>query len=116
VFRFLRPNVPEITVEQLDKDLREARFLVLDVREAWEYHAGHVPGAIHVPLGELGRRARDLPTDRPIAVICQSGNRSLSGVAHLTNAGFDGAVSVAGGTGRWARMGLPIESGASRGR
>lgn len=84
--------------------------LVIDVRESFEYAAGHVPGARLVPLGALPGAARDLPGDRPVYVICASGNRSLTAAGWLSQMGLD-ARSVAGGTAGWTRSGLPVVHG-----
>ncbi len=114
MFPFLRRRVPEITVDELDDLMAGGLVHVVDVREDHEFRAGHVHDAIHVPLGELARRVGSLPRDRRIAVICQSGNRSLAATDFLLQRGFEGAASVRGGTGAWARSGRPIERGSRR--
>jgi hypothetical protein len=83
---------------------------VVDVRERGEYLAGHVPGAKLIPLASVPARLGQLPTDRPVYVICASGNRSLTATAWMRSAGID-AYSVAGGTGGWARLGRPVIPG-----
>ena len=85
--------------------------LVIDVREPFEYVAGHVPGARLVPLARLGEVRSELPRDEPVYVICASGNRSLAAADFLAGAGIQ-AYSVAGGTGAWTRAGKPIVYGA----
>lgn len=84
--------------------------LVLDVREPHEYAAGHVPGALLVPLSTVNDTAGELPTGRPIFVICQSGNRSRVAAERLSRAGHD-ARSVIGGTGAWIGAGRPVVRG-----
>lgn len=84
--------------------------VVIDVREPFEYAAGHVPGAALVPLGQLQRHTAGLPRGVPVYVICASGNRSLAAAHDLTRAGVD-AWSVAGGTGAWTRAGHPVLRG-----
>lgn len=84
---------------------------VVDVREPWEYSAGHVPGAALMPLGSLARLAGDLPRNRRIYVICASGNRSLVAADALVRAGYD-AVSVAGGMAAWRSAGGPVVAGS----
>ncbi|MFD5463872.1 rhodanese-like domain-containing protein [Kitasatospora sp. NPDC127059] len=84
--------------------------LVLDVREPEEYQAGHVPGAVLVPLAKLPAWA-DAPADRPVYVICASGNRSLVAADWMCARGVD-ARSVAGGTRGWARVGRPLVTGS----
>jgi rhodanese-related sulfurtransferase len=83
--------------------------VLLDVREAYEWVAGHVPDALHIPLGELGVRAGEVPRDDTVYVICRSGNRSAYAAAALIGAGWD-AVNVAGGMQDWAAAGRPMIS------
>jgi rhodanese-related sulfurtransferase len=83
---------------------------VIDVREPDEYTAGHVPGALSAPLSALGAVLGELPGDRPVYVICASGNRSARAAEQLAALGMD-AVSVMGGTAGWARAGHPIARG-----
>ncbi|SCL53381.1 rhodanese-like domain-containing protein [Micromonospora chersina] len=84
---------------------------VVDVREPFEYAAGHVPGARSVPLAQLPAVVGDLPRNRPVYVICASGNRSLAAAQFLARAGIE-ARSVAGGTGEWLRTGRTVATGA----
>jgi rhodanese-related sulfurtransferase len=106
---FSRRNTPEIGVDELDDLLRTGSVRVLDVREDWEYRRGRVPGAVSVPLGRLSSQVATLPRDKPYAVICESGSRSLAATDLLVGEGFEGAVSVKGGTGAWARTKRPME-------
>lgn len=114
MFSFLRRSTPQISVDELDEALRDRNARVLDVREDWEFRAGHVPGAIHIPLGQLGARFANLPRDKRVLVVCQSGNRSLAATDFLIAQGFEGAASVRGGTGAWARSGRPLDKGTVR--
>ncbi|WP_148573879.1 rhodanese-like domain-containing protein [Nocardioides caldifontis] len=83
---------------------------LIDVREADEYAAGHVPGARLVPMSEITQRLDELPRDRPLYVICAVGQRSLAVADFLVRAGFE-AHSVAGGTYGWMQAGHPVETG-----
>ncbi len=89
-----------------------ADAFVLDVREHDEWDAGHVPGAVHIPLGELGARYTEIGRDRPLFVICRSGNRSAHAAQALAGAGWD-ARNVADGMMGWQAAGRPMacESG-----
>jgi rhodanese-related sulfurtransferase len=80
---------------------------LLDVREDDELAAGHAPGATHIPLGELGTRAAEVPRDTTIYVICRSGARSARAAFALVGSGWD-AVNVAGGMQDWAAAGRPM--------
>ncbi|MHC3474838.1 rhodanese-like domain-containing protein [Streptomyces sp. 7R007] len=85
--------------------------LVVDVREADEYAAGHVPGARLMALRTVPARCGELPTGRSVFVICASGNRSKTAANWMTSRGLD-AYSVTGGTGAWARAGRPVAAGS----
>jgi len=86
---------------------------LLDVREDDEWAAGHIAGARHIPLGELGARAGEVPQEELVYVICRSGTRSARAAQALTGAGWQ-AVNVEGGMQDWAAAGRPMvtDSGA----
>jgi rhodanese-related sulfurtransferase len=88
--------------------LAQGNAYMLDVREAREYRAGHVPGAWNVPLSVLPARVAELPEDRPVYVICQSGGRSVQATDLLRAVGVD-AVNVLGGTSAWMDSGRAVE-------
>jgi rhodanese-related sulfurtransferase len=81
---------------------------LVDCREQYEWDAGRVEGATHIPLNSIMTGAgADLDHDKPIAVICRSGNRSELATMMLQARGFD-AHNVEGGMEAWARDGLPV--------
>lgn len=86
---------------------------LLDVREDDEWAAGHAPDARHIPLGQLGSRAAEIPQGVDVYVICRSGHRSARATEALNGAGWQ-AVNVAGGMQDWAASGRPMitDSGA----
>ncbi|WP_369387469.1 rhodanese-like domain-containing protein [Streptomyces sp. CG1] len=83
--------------------------VLLDVREADEWHAGHAPGAVHQPLADLasGAALAHAAQARPVVVICRSGNRSRQAAELLSARGVE-AVDVVGGMRAWAEAGLPV--------
>jgi len=92
--------IPTTTVSELPDDA-----VLVDVREADEWAAGHAPGAVHIPLGELPSRLGELPeTDDVVAVVCRSGGRSARAVQWLAYQGYD-VVNVEGGMLEWQRAG-----------
>ena len=109
VHLFSRRSTPEMGVDELADLIESGSVRILDVREDWEFRRGRVPGAVSVPLGRLTAQAAGLPRDKPYAVICESGNRSLAATDFLLSQGFEGAMSVKGGTGAWARTKRPLE-------
>lgn len=80
---------------------------LIDVRERDEFAAGHVPGAVNIPMSELGNRLEELPSEA-FDVICQVGGRSARVVQALEAQGHD-ATNVDGGTGEWIASGHPVE-------
>jgi hydroxyacylglutathione hydrolase len=82
---------------------------LLDVRGSAEYAAGHVPGARHIPLGDLPARAGELPRDRPLALYCVGGTRARIGVSVLRRAGFTELLDQGGGFAAHVAAGLPAE-------
>jgi rhodanese-related sulfurtransferase len=100
-------NVPETPADQVPEDA-----LLVDVREDDEWVAGHVPGAVHIPLGEVPIRfgeLGELSPDRQVYVICRSGSRSARAVEWLAEHDVS-AVNVGGGTKAWATSGRPLVS------
>jgi rhodanese-related sulfurtransferase len=102
-------DTPEIGIDQLAAAVMGGAAIV-DVREPGEYMAGHVPGAVLIPMGQLPGRTAELDRGAPVYVVCASGNRSATMTGFLRSAGFD-AYSVAGGTRGWARSGRPVVGG-----
>jgi rhodanese-related sulfurtransferase len=81
---------------------------LVDCRENYEWVAGHVDGAIHIPVNSIMAGAGgDLDKAKPIAVICRTGNRSELATMMLQARGYD-ATNVEGGMEAWASAGLPF--------
>lgn len=85
--------------------------IVLDVREQKEYDDGHILNAKLIPLGKLNDRIGELEKyrERPIVVMCRSGNRSAHASAILAKQGFAQAYNLVGGVMAWQKANLPLE-------
>ena len=94
-------GVSSVTVAQLADNLAEGKPVLLDVREPYEFAAGHVKGARNIPLAQLGSKLSKLDPAAETYVICQSGNRSAAAVREMTRAGFTHVHNVKGGTSAW---------------
>ena len=92
-----------ITVDQL---AARSGTPLIDVRERDEFADGHVPGAVNIPMSELGGRLHELPAE-PFDVICRSGGRSGRVVEALAPHGHE-ATNVDGGTLEWIAQGREI--------
>jgi rhodanese-related sulfurtransferase len=104
-------EIPEIDVTALAGPAA-AGAPIIDVREDDEFAAAHVPGAHHIPLGQVVDRIDEVPRDGTVFVICARGGRSAKAVEHYRNQGID-AVNVAGGTLAWIDAGHPIDRAGS---
>jgi rhodanese-related sulfurtransferase len=100
------PTFEQITPEDAVRLLDEGAVLV-DVREQEEWQVGRAPQAVHIPLGELGSRAAELPADRKLVMVCRSGGRSGVAAESLVNRGLE-ALNLAGGMQAWKAALLPV--------
>jgi phage shock protein E len=104
-------SVPQMDAQQVKASLGEAnKPFVLDVRQPEEYREGHIAGSRLIPLGDLGRRMKELPREREIVCVCHSGNRSSSAARQLAAAGYK-VTNLRGGMNSWNRAGLPVKKG-----
>ena len=101
-----------LELEELEALRERGEAVLLDVREPGEYRAGHVPGAVNVPLAQLENAGADLPADRdaPVVTLCNRGNISLNGMLVLNSLGYRNVRSLSGGTSAWMEQGKPVES------
>ena len=101
-----------IDVDAAHDAWQEYRPFVLDVRPTDQYQEAHIPGAINMPLEELGGDLSALPGDlgAPILSVCQRGNASLSGVLFLKSLGYRNVRSMTGGTLAWREKGFATDS------
>ncbi|MXV78500.1 rhodanese [Candidatus Poribacteria bacterium] len=77
-------------------------FILLDVRDEWEFQVVHLDGAVSIPLGELPRRFGELSPGDEIIVYCHKGMRSLDAAYLLQQLGFNSTLSLVGGIDKWA--------------
>jgi rhodanese-related sulfurtransferase len=82
---------------------------VLDVREDYEWVAGHAEGALHIPLDQLPARLDELDPDEDLYLICRTGGRSFRAAQWLVGQGYS-ALNVAGGMDQWLETGKPLVS------
>lgn len=109
VFRslFKQPQVPEVSAGEA-RARQEAGAAIVDVREPDEWREGHIPGAVHIPLGSLASRLGELDPNQEIVTVCRSGSRSAQAAELLQQAGYRRASSLAGGMLAWSRQSLPV--------
>lgn len=106
--------LPTIDVREAERRLREDpdRPLLVDVREPGEFTTFRAPGAVLLPTSVFAARASELPTDRPLMIVCHVGGRSAAVTGFLVRTGRSDVVNVAGGMDAWEAAGLPVRRGA----
>lgn len=108
----LQQSGDEVTPATVQQWLAQGQpVCVVDVREVEEYQQAHVAGSVLIPLGTLAQRLHELPTDRPLVVMCRSGNRSQVAARLLRNAGRRDVQNLTGGIIAWSKANLPVEQG-----
>jgi rhodanese-related sulfurtransferase len=102
-------NLPaNIDAKTLDGLRGNPDVYIVDVREDYEFAAGHIPEATLIPLGQLSNRLSEIPKDKTVVAVCRSGNRSGQATEILRQAGFD-AHNMEGGMISWEQAGLDVQ-------
>ena len=99
----------DLTVQQVNEIRNNPDVVLIDVREQWEYDAGHIPNVKLIPLGELPSRLNEIPKDKFVVMTCRSGNRSNQATQFLRSKGFDNVHNMQGGILEWQQAGFPVE-------
>ena len=105
-----------VPVEDIDVGVLSTRMdagevpILVDVRSPGEFAEGHIPGAINIPVDEVGSRVSELEAyrDGPVTLVCRSGGRSAKAAKELSGMGFT-TVNVEGGTLAWIAAEKPVE-------
>lgn len=102
------PEVPSISVSEARERAESGDAVILDVRESDELVAKAIDGATHLPLSEIRERYTELPHDKQLMVICETGVRSAFVTEMLQHSSYDNVVNISGGIRAWWRAGLPL--------
>ena len=105
-----------VTPTQATLLINRENALVIDVRAADEYVAGHLPDSRNIPLDQLEARAVELDSkkDAPLILVCQTGARSAGACKQLEKLGFTRVNNLEGGIAGWRSAGLPLKKGAKK--
>ena len=96
-----RLGIKQVTAREFDQ---MKGITLLDVRTVKEYKQGHIPGALHIELSEVGSKAKKLRKDKELVVYCRSGNQSIWAIKRLMGMGFTSLYNLKGGYGAWKRL------------
>jgi hydroxyacylglutathione hydrolase len=102
-------SVAQLTPSELANRVAARSVTVLDVRSSPEFAEGHIPESVHIPLGYLSDRLKELPGNKPVVVQCHSGARSQIGASLLKKLGRQDVMNLVGGLAAWEELGLPVE-------
>ena len=105
-----RSGGPSLSTLQATQLINSRNAAIVDVRTPEEFAKGSLPNARNVPADKLDEKMRDLKKDKPLIVVCESGNRSGRAAAQLRASGFAEVYVLAGGLAAWREAGLPIRS------
>lgn len=94
-------SVPQMTAAELAARLPSKSQVLIDVRNDNEWAEGHIPSAVHIPLGQLQARIDEVPNDVPVVVQCQSGARSAIAASLLQQSGRKNVTNLTGGYAAW---------------
>jgi len=98
------PDLQNMKPQDLQSLIADGKqILILDVRQKNEYDAGHIDGAVLIPLQALSDRLAELPKDKQIVVYCQMGGRSAQAVALLRQKGFENVANLPCGYAGWPK-------------
>ena len=99
-------TIPSVSSNDLRERLDEVQ--VVDVRMQSEWDAGHIPNAIHFEGGRIAWDELPFPHDKPLAIQCASGNRSMSAISVLRRRGYHNVIQVDGGINKWKMHGFEV--------
>jgi rhodanese-related sulfurtransferase len=110
-----KDELEPVPARELLERAKSGLVTVLDVRPPEEYRAGHLPGAINIPLADVAKRVNELPADREVVAYCRGPYclMSFEAVAVLRKKGRK-ALRLQDGYPEWKLLGLPVEQGPSR--
>ena len=95
-----RLGIKQLTPRELDQ---KKGMMLIDVRSTKEYQKGHIPGAVHVPLADIGDKIKKVKKDKDIVVYCRTGNQSIWAIKRLMGMGYKNLFNLKGGYSAWKR-------------
>ena len=96
-----RLGIKQISSRDLDQ---KKGMVLLDVRSNKEYEQGHIPGAVHVPLSDIGNKVKKLKKDKELVVYCRNGSQSIWAIKRLMGMGYKNLYNLRGGYNAWKRL------------
>ncbi len=95
-----RLGIKQLTPRELDQ---KKGMMLIDVRSTKEYQKGHIPGAVHVPLADIGDKIKKVKKDKELVVYCRTGNQSIWAIKRLMGMGYKNLFNLKGGYSAWKK-------------
>jgi rhodanese-related sulfurtransferase len=103
--------VRDVSIDEVKAGLANHSILLVDVREPHEFAAGHIPGAVNLPLSSFDPAEIEAEPGQEVVFSCRSGSRTLKAIAAARAAGFPYDAHYRGSMLEWVAMGEPVEAG-----
>lgn len=101
-------TIENVSFEDFQQQVASKDRYLLDIRNKAEFEAGHIEGAHSIFVGFLAKEFNKIPTDEPVVLYCQAGDRAAIGYSYLLSKGFTNIEKYVGGMGEWRKHELPI--------
>lgn len=98
-----------INANEVVQQINQRQAILIDIRKAESYKAGHIPQARNIPAEDLVTKTEKIAKDKPIIVVCDTGRNAQRSVADLRKQGFTDVSVLEGGLVAWAQAGLPTK-------
>ena len=110
LWQSLQQRAHQLSIFQATQLINQGKAAILDVRDSYDFAAGHMRDARNIPAKELPQRLGELEKakSKAIIVVCSSGKQSVKAAAELKKAGFSEVYNLEGGVTAWQAQGLPI--------
>ena len=103
-----RTGGASVNTNQAVQMINQRQAVVVDVRPADQYTAGHIAQARNIPLDEIEQKAGSLPKNKPLIIVCENGRTAGRAAAKFKSLGHEEVVSLEGGVNAWTQGGLPL--------
>jgi rhodanese-related sulfurtransferase len=102
--------VRDVSIDEVKQGLADHSILLVDVREPHEFAAGHIPGAVNVPLSTFDPSEIEVGEGQKVVFSCRTGSRTLKAIAASQAASFPYDTHYPGSMTEWLAMGEPVET------
>lgn len=100
-----------VTTTEAVQLMNHRHAVLIDIRPASAFAAGHIPQSRNIPLEEINQKTASLPKNKPLILVCDQGRSAIGAATKLRAQGVADVVTLEGGLNAWSTAGLPITTG-----